>query len=634
MSEKLRKHNHMNDISYEEFILQNRIKTNSVLNGILWLSSICGPAAAIGITLGIFTQIVYLTCIIVSIVLIFLSGIHFFLCKKFPASMFTSYFALLSFDCVIVYLAKMHAPIAMVYFLVPLVSILFIDRKTFYISCIGNYFIMLFSLWFISDYQAALRTNFDTSTKWLFNTAGVLTIETVIMIIAGNSITKTMGKYLKRLYDNQQLLVHNEKILNEQLQILNSMSDIYSTIQIIDFTSDSIVSFDSSNSVIEKIILEKQHHSEINHQLSNQIINNQINEFLNFTDHSTIQQRMKKQKLLSAEFLSTVTGWIRLQFISLDIDSDLVPTKIIYTIQDIDEEKQREEHLKNISNTDPLTRLFNRRAYDDDIKIYENQNPEKDFIIFSLDVNGLKVVNDNLGHDAGDELLKGASFSILAVLGHYGKVYRTGGDEFLAILHTTEDCEMLKNQLIKMTKNWHGSIIEDLSISIGYARSFDHPNANLHQLEKMADENMYKDKVDYYTSKGINRLGQQAAFIALGNIYEKILKINLTDDTYSIIKMNMLEQKEGYGFEDKLSTWLSEFANAGLVHPDNIEEYRKITDLEYLRDYFTMGNTSLRLFYSRKVGKTFSNVMMEILPAENFSIGNMEMFMYIKKLDV
>lgn len=63
----------------------------------------------------------------------------------------------------------------------------------------------------------------------------------------------------------------------------------------------------------------------------------------------------------------------------------------------------------NIARTDELTGIKNRRAYMAVLNYYEDNPIEDDFIYMSIDVNGLKIVNDNFGHSAGDELIIGAA---------------------------------------------------------------------------------------------------------------------------------------------------------------------------------------------------------------------------------
>ena len=66
--------------------------------------------------------------------------------------------------------------------------------------------------------------------------------------------------------------------------------------------------------------------------------------------------------------------------------------------------------------------------------------------MFSVDVNGLKKVNDTKGHTAGDELIKGAANCLTLAVGNNGKVYRTGGDEFMAVLFT-ENPEKIRDEI-------------------------------------------------------------------------------------------------------------------------------------------------------------------------------------------
>ena len=120
---------------------------------------------------------------------------------------------------------------------------------------------------------------------------------------------------------------------------------------------------------------------------------------------------------------------------------------IIYTLQNIDDDKKREEHLVRISITDELTRLYNRRCFEEDLISIRNNGMEDDFVIYSVDVNGLKSVNDNIGHAAGDELIKGAADCMSIVVAGNGRVYRTGGDEYFIIAHTTEP-EKLKEGIL------------------------------------------------------------------------------------------------------------------------------------------------------------------------------------------
>jgi diguanylate cyclase (GGDEF)-like protein len=230
----------------------------------------------------------------------------------------------------------------------------------------------------------------------------------------------------------------------------------------------------------------------------------QVEDFLNYTNIKTLRSRLAQKKLISADFIDVVSGWFRAQYITVDATEDGIPTSIIYTTRNVDEEKRREENLIRISMTDEMTRLFNRRCFDEDLQVIKESPLASDFVVFSLDVNGLKTVNDTKGHAAGDELIKGAANCLALTIGHMGKAYRTGGDEFMAIVHT-ENPEAIRNAIHDRAKDWRGVYTDEITMSIGYAAYQDHPDATLDDLEHIADEDMYKEKDRFYKERGLDR---------------------------------------------------------------------------------------------------------------------------------
>lgn len=92
----------------------------------------------------------------------------------------------------------------------------------------------------------------------------------------------------------------------------------------------------------------------------------------------------------------------------------------------------------------------------------------------------------------------------------------------------------------------------------------------------------------------------------------KILKINLTDDSYSIIKADEKELMANKGFQDKLSTWLYGFAVFKMVHEEDTQKYLKYTAIDFLRTYFDDGNKALNFHYRRKFDDEYKYVIMEI----------------------
>lgn len=261
---------------------------------------------------------------------------------------------------------------------------------------------------------------------------------------------------------------------------------------------------------------------------------------------------------------------------------------------------------------------------------------KEDFVYVSMDVNGLKNINDTKGHTAGDELIKGAAWCMKEAMGEYGRIYRTGGDEFVALLNASSEClETIKEKFDTLTANFDGQYIESISVSCGYVTLAEDPERNLEEMEKLADKNMYLAKRMYYTSNGVDRRGkQQNAYKALCTLYSKILMVNLTENKYSIISMNENEQSEDMGFSEGIFEWLESFAKSGQVHPEDQEVYLRKTNKDFLVKYFKDNKASLSLSYRRKVDGEFKLAEMEIIRSDNYSDDNQNVYLYVKTTDI
>lgn len=157
---------------------------------------------------------------------------------------------------------------------------------------------------------------------------------------------------------------------------------------------------------------------------------------------------------------------------------------------------------------DPLTGLYSRYAYTELLKGYENSKTlPAGMVVFSVDINGLKIVNDRFGHLAGDELICGAAQCIFKTMGFYGRCYRTGGDEFICMLQTHKDkVPVLYDRLVAEYKAWKGERDrEEMSLSIGWAIGVEHQDCTVEQLISLADDAMYVEKDAYYATAGRER---------------------------------------------------------------------------------------------------------------------------------
>ncbi|MCL0081268.1 diguanylate cyclase, partial [Peptococcaceae bacterium] len=170
----------------------------------------------------------------------------------------------------------------------------------------------------------------------------------------------------------------------------------------------------------------------------------------------------------------------------------------IYLIyRDITKRKQLEEKLHYLSSYDTLTGLPNRNYFDQEMQRLESHDYYPVGIIVG-DVDGLKIVNDTLGHSAGDELIKTAAIVLGKSLRKSDLVYRIGGDEFAILLSNTNEiavknaCRRIDEAIYHHNDN-KATPEFVLSISTGFAVS-DKTFTGMNNLFKEADNNMYRAK--------------------------------------------------------------------------------------------------------------------------------------------
>lgn len=163
------------------------------------------------------------------------------------------------------------------------------------------------------------------------------------------------------------------------------------------------------------------------------------------------------------------------------------------------DEKLNEQSVK--ISIDALTGVFSRMAYHEAIESYAEHIPE-DLAVFLIDINGLKRVNDTLGHEAGDELICGAAHCITEAVGDKGRTFRIGGDEFVvfAAMQKAQADETLA-EMDRIMAAWSGVKVKALSVSAGYALANEFAGCSVEELTKEADKAMYEQKKEYYRRK-------------------------------------------------------------------------------------------------------------------------------------
>ena len=144
--------------------------------------------------------------------------------------------------------------------------------------------------------------------------------------------------------------------------------------------------------------------------------------------------------------------------------------------------------------TDSMTRALNRNSYEMQIAHLENVPSDcRKLWITVCDVNFLKLINDNYGHRKGDDAIIRCADVIIDTIGRKGRVYRTGGDEFVCMT-SSDISEKLKEAITLEAQNYMGY---PFSVAVGascYDPAEDGPEPNVKLILERSDKEMYKDK--------------------------------------------------------------------------------------------------------------------------------------------
>jgi diguanylate cyclase (GGDEF)-like protein/PAS domain S-box-containing protein len=183
------------------------------------------------------------------------------------------------------------------------------------------------------------------------------------------------------------------------------------------------------------------------------------------------------------------------------------PSGVLFVARDATERKRTEAEIRMMAIIDTLTGLYNRRGF---IALAEQQMKtavriDKKLLLFFIDLDGLKFINDTWGHEEGDRALKRTSIILKNTFRESDVISRLGGDEFAALVTDSAELpEVILKRLQSRTddENAASDLPYQISMSIGVADYDPSVPCSIHELMSLADQLMYNQK------KGKKQMGK------------------------------------------------------------------------------------------------------------------------------
>ena len=220
-------------------------------------------------------------------------------------------------------------------------------------------------------------------------------------------------------------------------------------------------------------------------------------------------ENIKISHLLNKEYLQKVlhkgNGIMKIEYskrtenvykimnvVAVEWDEAGIPQKVMMIAQDIG----KRHELENLANTDGLTGLFNERYFSSDL--HRKEQKKLPFVLYYLDLDHFKPVNDTYGHDMGDKLLKAVAERLLKCIRSNDFAFRIGGDEFALIISAEMGdslCMQTKMRIVQsllLPYEIDGKTLH-IGASCGYA-VYPLETEDTGKIRILADQRMYAEK--------------------------------------------------------------------------------------------------------------------------------------------
>lgn len=250
--------------------------------------------------------------------------------------------------------------------------------------------------------------------------------------------------YLSSMYRESQL---NFKIIAESVQDVIILMDDQKNYIYISPSSKTMFDFDPKRDYLNKEPFFNIHPDYL--ELLDQCFNNAIENGIPFS--------------ITLKVLHMTRGWVWTQLSGTPVFDNERFKHIVLVARDITLQKENEEKLTYLAYHDSLTGLPNRRYFEKCLReaIEKLNMEEKYFSLLFFDIDDFKYINDQCGHETGDQVIKEFAKRVQAIVGNDGVASRLGGDEFIVILKHVKSEVDVKKFIYKIQQATMETIVTD-----------------------------------------------------------------------------------------------------------------------------------------------------------------------------
>lgn len=370
-----------------------------------------------------------------------------------------------------------------------------------------------------------------------------------------NELERTIIERTGELQESHKQLMLNEKRYRQLIEISPNFIIVlkHSKIALINRTGMKLLGVPSLNQVINKSLLNflpEEYHEKALMRMG-----------------QVMQEKVPLEKTeYEVETFNGLRVFVEVSTVKIDYDGE--PALLIVG-QDITERKKIEEKMQYSAHYDMLTGLPNRLMFHQSLQDEINKGKTNKFSLLFVDLDGFKVINDTLGHNAGDILLQEVAIRLSKSVDKNGKVFRLGGDEFTIIVSSSvenEDIRIARDIVKNIAKPFYINTEEvRVTSSIGISIYPDHADTP-DEIVKTADAAMYAAKEKGKNSFQVFHSGLNKC-VHRKNLLENEMKKALDNDEFSIVYQPQfhLQTNEVVGLE-ALLRWNS--STLGSISPN------------------------------------------------------------------